>query len=64
MMELQLSLAKKYNADIIKSGHIIVGKTQHKIIGSLFYVKIGRLTDELLQYKEYIWGMLIKRVIF
>lgn len=64
MIHLLLDQAKQYDADIVKSGYIIAGKTQHRIIESPFYTKTGRLTKELVQYNGYIWGMLIKRKIF
>ena len=64
MIQLLLEQAKRHNADIVKSGHIIAGKMQRRIIDSPFYVKTGKLTEQLLRYNGYIWGMLIKREIF
>ena len=62
--QLLLDYAIQYNADIVKCGHKIVGKRQYNVIDSAFYVKSGRLQEELISYNGYIWGMVIKRKIF
>lgn len=62
--QLLLDYAIQYNADIVKCGHKIVGKRQYDVIDSAFYVKSGRLQEELISYNGYIWGMVIKRKIF
>ena len=64
MVQCLLDYARQYNADIVKSGHILAGKRHHKVIDSQFHVKTGRLNEELICYNGYIWGMLIKRGMF
>ena len=64
MIQILLDQAKQHDADIIKSGYIIAGKLQYRIIDSPACVKIGKLTEGLIRYNGYIWGMLIKREIF
>lgn len=64
MIQILLDQAKQHGADIIKSGHIIAGRIQYRIIDSPFFIKTGKLAEELIRYNGYIWGMLIKREIF
>lgn len=59
-----MKYAEKYNADIVKCAHKIVGKRQYDVFDSKFYVKRGRMEKELIVYNGYVWGMLIKREIF